>query len=123
MARILVIDDSCFQRNTLGRILYSEKHEVIYAPNGAMGLEQLKYVEIDAILVDYLMPVMDGLRFLEELCKLEDPPPAALVTADNQPFICTKAAQLGASKFLSKPIKEEELIEAIELLLSEGRAG
>lgn len=71
MKKILVIDDDQFFPKTLGGALPADKYTVVYAENGEMGLEKLNAEKPDLIILDLMMPKMDGTAFLIKL--KEDP--------------------------------------------------
>lgn len=118
MARFLVIDDSSFQRNLLEELLREFGHDSVVAPNGAMGLELLEDESVDGILVDLIMPILDGYGFLKALGKLESAPPAVVVTADDYDYVRDRCQTLGALELLSKPVERGPLAEALEILLN-----
>ena len=67
MARILVIDDELILRQLFERVLRSEGHEVVVAANGREGLVMMNPQAPDLILLDLVMPVMDGMSFLRSM--------------------------------------------------------
>ena len=67
MARILVIDDELILRQLFERVLRSEGHEVVVAANGREGLVMMNPQPPDLILLDLVMPVMDGMSFLRSM--------------------------------------------------------
>jgi DNA-binding response OmpR family regulator len=67
MARILVIDDELILRQLFERVLRSEGHEVVVAANGREGLMMMNPDAPDLILLDLVMPVMDGMSFLRSM--------------------------------------------------------
>ena len=116
MARILVIDDSSFQRMMVKNLLIEHGHDPILAENGAVALERLEE-QPDAVLCDLVMPVLDGFEFLETLSRSESKVPTIVISADIQESARTRCLELGASGFLNKPLVEEQLLQALEGLL------
>lgn len=118
MGKILVVDDSSFQRKSICGLIESVGYETVQAKNGQEALERLEESEYDCIFCDLLMPVMNGSEFLEELQKQDTHPPVVILTADKQKTSQENVMELGAIKFLNKPPKAEEISETIKELLS-----
>jgi CheY-like chemotaxis protein len=112
MARILLVDDSKFQRKTVSRLLADLGHEVAEAENGEIGLRMVDTVKPDLIITDLLMPVLDGIGLLRGLRKKGCKIPAVVVSADIQEKTQQECLQLGARAFLPKPVNETK-IEAL----------
>lgn len=104
MARILIIDDSKFQRKCLSRMLGAMGHEVTEAENGAIGLQVHEAVKPDIIISDLLMPVLDGIGLLRGLKEKGATTPVVVVTADIQECTREECLQLGAKALLNKPV-------------------
>ena len=66
MAKILIVDDSSFQRKKVKRLLEAKSHDVLVADNGELGLEMIVSHDPDWILLDVLMPNLDGFGFLQK---------------------------------------------------------
>lgn len=123
MARILVVDDSRFQRVALQGFLKEAGHESVLAENGAVGLALVVSERPDAILVDLEMPVLDGFAFLQGLKDLQVEIPAAVITGEAVNGGRERCLALGAVEFLLKPITNEDLVRALGTLLPESSAG
>jgi len=117
MSRILITDDSSSQRIILSGILEKLGHEVDTAINGQEALEKIRTNPLDCMLLDNLMPVMDGLQTLEALKARNITVPIIMLTADIQEWLKTRCLELGASNFLNKPIKQAQLQEALQKIL------
>ncbi|EHQ35029.1 response regulator [Methanoplanus limicola] len=118
MVKILVTDDSVFQRNIITEILSESGYEYSEAKNGLEALDILKSEKPDLILLDLLMPEMDGFHFLEEFNKSGYNIPVIVLTSDIQNTTKKRCMELGAAGFLNKPVEKEEL-----LLLIKGLTG
>ena len=118
MAKILLVDDSSFQRKNVSKMLVAMGHEVVAAENGKVGLEKAETDQPDLIITDLLMPVMDGIGYLRGLNARKLMIPVVVVSADIQETSRTECMELGAKTFLNKPIKESDLKEAIAKALS-----
>jgi CheY-like chemotaxis protein/class 3 adenylate cyclase len=118
-ARLLVVDDNQHNRDIVCRLLKRERYEVSTAENGAQALEQIKTQPPDLVLLDVMMPVMDGI----EACKrMKDDPdtrliPVVIMTALGQVDDRVRAIQAGADDFLTKPVNRGELLARIQTSL------
>ncbi len=118
-ARVLVVDDVPVNVRLLEAKLAAEYYQVITATSGAQALELIKTERPDIVLLDVMMPVMDGfevckpIRAMPETANL----PVVMVTAltDQQDRI--KGLEAGADDFLSKPIQDEAMFPRIRSLL------
>jgi CheY-like chemotaxis protein len=115
MNKLLVVDDDMINRKLLNVLLKkTNKYEVIEAENGMEALNIIKNEPINMVLLDIIMPVMDGIDLLKIL--KSDPnykniPVAILTTDDSKKQL---ALEIGACDVLIKPIKEPELMKMIE---------
>ena len=118
MSRILITDDSLLQRRTLSAIVKDEGHEVETATNGREALECIQVQAPDCLLLDMLMPEVDGIQVLEALRSQNQNFPVIVLTADIQDWLKERCLELGAKKFLNKPVKQEELRTALQEVLT-----
>lgn len=104
MTRILVVDDEASARNALMRLLRHEGYEVVGAGNGREALDFLGTGSPDLVLLDLMMPELDGLELLEILH--EHPQwkalPVVVLTAMSDIHTVRRADQLGAKEFMVK---------------------
>ncbi len=119
MAKVLVVDDSNFQRKWLIKSLTKMGHETVEAGDGCEGLKQLQAEDPDCVVTDLLMPNMNGLELLESMRKQKLTVPAIVVTADIQKDTKSECMRMGAIAFLNKPFKHYELEEAINVCLKD----
>lgn len=114
MATVLVIEDDPDMREIERATLGCAGHTVLTATNGKEGLEALEHQRPCVILLDLMMPVMDGLTFLAERRKrgLAEDVPVLCVTAGGEEMT-THALSLGASECLHKPADFDELCERV----------
>lgn len=120
MARILVVDDSWLTRRTLAKILASHGHEFFEASNGVEGLAKIPECNPDVILLDLVMPEMDGFEFLNSYQALENRAPVIVLTADIQDTTHARCAELGAAGMLHKPPREQEITDLLSRVLTGG---
>jgi two-component system chemotaxis response regulator CheY len=118
VAKILTADDAGFVRRWCARVLGDAGHEVIEASNGDEAIVRYKQYKPDMVLLDVLMPGMDGLEVLKELRAFDPDARIAMLTTQGQIDIVVEARKLGAKDFIVKPCDTERLLAAIERVLS-----
>lgn len=116
---VLVIEDDKIMGQMVTEILDDVGFDVTTAPNGRVALQKLEHTPIDFIVLDILLPEMDG---FEIYAKLQENPktkniPVMLVTAWADDRNIERASQMGIQHFLPKPFTEDELLYAILTLL------
>lgn len=111
MKSCLVVDDSRVTRKVARRILEELSFQVTEAHDGAEALDSCRKDMPDAILLDWNMPVMDGLSFLKQLRKSEGgkAPVVVFCTTENDLEHITDALTEGASEYIMKPFDAEIL--------------
>jgi len=114
--RILVVDDDRDARDILKRLLGKQGYECVAAPDGLQCLEILKTEPIDVILLDVMMPGMDGLEVCERLRADEELRriPVILLTAKDDMTTRAQGMELGVSEYLTKPINKHELFNRVQ---------
>ena len=113
MAKILIVDDSGFQRSFLRKALTAASHDVIEAADGAQGLEKVATERPDCVLADLIMDKMRGLTMLASLRERQDRTPVVILTSDIQDAVRKRCLELGAFAVLHKPVNPVELLETI----------
>lgn len=118
MKRILIVDDEPFNLDLLSQIL-EEDYEVIEANNGRKGLEAARAEKPDLILLDMLMPEMNGWEVAAAVRASEgiEHVPIIAVTAQAMSGDETRALEAGCNAYLTKPIDDELLLDTIEGLI------
>jgi CheY-like chemotaxis protein len=119
VAKVLVIDDSSFQRGWLVKSIRRIGYETVEAENGCEGLKQIEVEQPGCIVTDLLMPEMDGLELMENLKDRDNSIPVIVVTADIQAETQAQCQELGVRAILHKPFKESELQQALGKCLGE----
>lgn len=114
-ARILIVDDEAGVRRVLMRLLSSEGYEVMEASSGQEGLELLWTHGADTVLLDVMMPRMDGLEVCRRIRKNSRTAhtPVVFITAAVDRQFRRQARKVGADDFLSKPFDEVELLARV----------
>jgi len=113
--RILIVDDEERILNFLSTKLKASGYDVLTAGNGFEGLEQVQAQEPELIVLDILMPKMDGLEMLKELRSFSEVP-VIILTAKGADADRIKGLQLGADDYLPKPFNPNELVARIEAI-------
>jgi two-component system alkaline phosphatase synthesis response regulator PhoP len=118
-AKILVVDDEPNIVQTLQDRLEMNDYQVVTAVNGQAGLEKATSEQPDIILLDVIMPIMDGLEMLERLRKNEATRsiPVIMLTARSQNQDVARANGFGIEDYVVKPFDLSELLEKIEAIL------
>jgi two-component system response regulator MprA len=117
MARILVVDDEPAVRRALERALHLENHEVVLAADGEEALDALVSTPADAIVLDVLMPRLDGLEVCRRLRKAGDRTPILMLTARDAIDDRVEGLDVGADDYLVKPFALRELQARLRALL------
>ncbi len=115
--RILVVDDERPVRDALDRALRLEGYEVDTAEDGQAALLSLARRSADAIVLDVLMPVMDGLETCRALRRRHDATPVLMLTARHEVSDRVAGLDAGADDYLVKPFALEELLARLRALL------
>jgi len=115
---ILVVDDNKITTKLLRRYLESNGYEAVEAYDGIDCLEKVEERQPDAIVLDVMMPRMDGYETVKKLKEQEHTRhiPVVIVTALNDVANQLKSIEAGSDDFLSKPIEEKLLIAKVKLL-------
>lgn len=105
----LIIDDSHVVRKVIGRVMQNFGFEYTEADNGHNALDACKETMPDAILLDWNMPVMSGVEFLETLRAIENgkKPKVVFCTTENNVDQIQRALDEGADEFIMKPFDNE----------------
>jgi DNA-binding response OmpR family regulator len=113
--RVLVVDDDRSAVDIASRLLAKEGFEVLRAESGPEALAMLAEHTVDVILLDVMMPEMDGLEVCAELRKREHARtiPVILLTARDDLETRVAGMRLGVSEFLTKPISKQELFARV----------
>ena len=123
MARILIVDDSPSQLLGIKRIVEKLGHETLSAEDGAAGVEVAKAEKPDLILMDVVMPNLNGFQATRTISKNADTAhiPIILGTTKDQETDKVWGMRQGAKAYVTKPIKEEELLKALQEFLPGSR--
>jgi CheY-like chemotaxis protein len=116
---VLVVDDDELQQKLVAKILAAENYQLISANNGAEALSVLRKTRPDVVLMDFMMPVMDGieatrrLKAVPQFAKL----PVIMITGQSEGSVVVESLKAGASGFLVKPFDRDTLIAKLRQVL------
>ncbi|GCL73947.1 DNA-binding response regulator [Paenibacillus naphthalenovorans] len=120
MPRILVVDDEAHIRELIRLYLEDEGFELVEKSNGAEALEYAENHRVDLVILDIMMPKMDGWVLCRKLREYGDIP-ILMVTARGQPADRIKGFMLGTDDYLAKPFDPVELVLRVKALLKRYR--
>jgi DNA-binding response OmpR family regulator len=115
--RILIVEDELPMRRALADCLESEGYRVITAENGATGLDRAIKESPDLILLDVMMPKLDGFAVCAELRRRERRAPVLMLTAKGMVMDRVRGLDSGADDYLVKPFSTDELLARVRALL------
>ena len=117
MLRILVVDDDKNTRMLLSAVLGNAGYEVSLASNGIEALEALDKEHVDLVVLDIMMPRMNGYEFTQTLRDNHNNIPILMVSAKQLPADKHKGFLVGTDDYITKPIDDEEMLYRIKALL------
>jgi DNA-binding response OmpR family regulator len=117
MSRILIIEDEAPMRTALADLLTAEGYRVLSAADGESGLRRALDEKPDLILLDVMMPKLDGFALCAELRRLALTVPVLMLTAKGQIEDRVAGLDAGADDYLVKPFSTEELLARVRALL------
>lgn len=121
MNHILVADDDRHTRLLLEAVLQDAGYRVFSAADGVEALDVLDREHIDLVVLDIMMPNMDGYTFTETLRAADNNLPILMVSAKQMPQDKHKGFLVGTDDYMTKPIDEEEMLLRIRALLRRAR--
>lgn len=121
MFQILVAEDDKNTAKLMRAVLTRAGYEVQLASNGAEAMELIDHHHIDLIVLDVMMPEMDGYEFTERLRSCGGTTPILMVTAKQLPEDCCRGFLAGADDYMVKPVNEEVMLLRIRALLRRAR--
>jgi len=119
--RILVIEDELPMRTALTDCLQAEGYRVLTASDGGGGLDRVIREKPDLVLLDVMMPKLDGFALCAELRRIENPVPVLMLTAKGQVQDRGRGLDAGADDYLIKPFSTDELLARVRALLRRQR--
>lgn len=121
MFNILVVEDDKNTARLMHAVLTHAGYHVIPASDGIQALEQMELYTIDLIVLDVMLPKMDGYTFTKELRSCNITTPILMVTAKSLPEERCQGFIVGTDDYMVKPVNEEEMLLRIKALLRRAR--
>lgn len=118
--RILVVDDDADIRLLFGTYLNNSGHDVEEASDGQQGWEKFRTGDFDVVLLDVMMPGMNGFDLLKKMSKEKPATPVIMLSGRAQMSVRNLGLKEGAVEFIEKPIGASELIARIDAVLRQG---
>ena len=110
--KILIVEDDENIRELLRLYLEHEGYEIVEAENGAEGLNQYKKENPDMLLLDVMMPVMDGWQVCKEIRK-DSKVPIIMITAKSETLDKVTGLEMGADDYIAKPLEMREVVARV----------
>lgn len=117
MFQILVVDDNKNTRQLMRAVLEDENYKVFTAEDGQDALDLMENQHIDLVLLDIMMPNMDGYEFTKILREMKNDLPILMVSAKQLPIDRKQGFIAGTDDYMIKPVDEEEMLLRIKALL------
>ncbi|HUW66282.1 MAG TPA: response regulator [Spirochaetia bacterium] len=117
MTRILIIDDDTDILYTMREICAFAGWEAVTATNGKEGLDRFMLERPDLVVIDYHMPVMDGLATVRRIRELDPLVPLIVLTVDERQVVADSLMDAGATDFALKPVRAPDLISRLNVNL------
>ncbi len=121
MFQILVAEDDKNTRLLFKAVLQSENYRVFTAENGVEALQVLDREHIDLVVLDIMMPQMDGYEFTKTLRESNNDLPILMISAKQLPVDKQKGFLVGTDDYMTKPVDETEMLLRIKALLRRAR--
>ena len=117
MFRILLVDDNKHTRRLFKAVLENENYTVFTAENGIDALRVMDEEHIDLVVLDIMMPQMDGYEFTKTLRENQNNLPILMISAKQLPEDKKKGFLVGTDDYMTKPVDEDEMLLRIKALL------
>jgi DNA-binding response OmpR family regulator len=117
MFHILVVDDDKNTRRLFQAVLEGAGYNVFKAENGMAAFDVMDSTHIDLVIVDIMMPQMDGYEFTETLRETNPLLPILMISAKQLPADKKKGFLVGTDDYMTKPVDEEEMLLRVKALL------
>lgn len=118
--KILIVDDEILIRKVIKEYCILENYEVVEAENGIDAIEKIKHDNIDLIVLDVMMPKIDGLSAFKEIKKIKNIPTIVL-SARSEEFDKLTGFELGIDDYVTKPFSPKELMARIKAVLKRSK--
>jgi len=119
--RILIVEDESHMARTLELLLKPRKHRLSFAATGEDGVQAAHREDFDVVLLDIMLPDVDGLKVLERVRRDRPATQVIMLTAKKDVKTAVEAMKKGAYDYLQKPVEEEDLLMAVDRALEKRR--
>jgi len=116
--KILIVDDEPVQRKIFGRVLRKAGFGVFEADSGRRIIERIKKHNIDLVMVEIVLPGINGLECMKKIKKLKKNVPVIMLSSYIEESIAKDSLKLGADGCLVKPFKKDQLLGSISKTLN-----
>lgn len=120
--KILIVDDEADLVKVIATLLSKAGYEVITAGNGRDGLRVFYAEHPDLIVLDLIMPEMDGLTMCQRIREVNEHVPVVMLTAQGREEDIVAGLEVGADEYITKPFKAQELLARLAAILRRQRA-
>jgi two-component system, OmpR family, response regulator ResD len=117
MSRILIADDESHILEVMLDVLEEAGHTVVGVPDGLKALDLLEKERFDLVLLDVMMPRMDGYHVAAKIHGLKNPPKIIIVTSRNYEHDANTLRNIGIAAFLPKPFSNRDLLEVVTTII------
>ena len=119
--KILLIDDSHVSNMLLQNVLENEGHKVFMSSSGSEGLDMIRKIGPDLVLLDVMMPEMDGMEVLKIILSDKEMKhiPVIMLTAKKCSADMSESMRLGAADYINKPIDNELVASRVDSIIKE----
>ncbi|AIQ71482.1 response regulator transcription factor [Paenibacillus graminis] len=117
MAKILIADDDVYIRELVTLFLRNEGFDILEAADGAEALALMEEAQVDLVILDVMMPHMDGWELCREIRRINTNIPLLMVTVKAETGHKVKGFELGTDDYLTKPFDPLELVMRVKALL------
>lgn len=121
MTKLLIVDDDQHIRELMVLFLQNEGYELMEATNGREALALMATESIGLVILDVMMPEMDGWQLLKAIRQIDSDIPLLMVTAKGEAMHKVKGFQLGTDDYLTKPFDPMELVLRVKALLKRAK--
>lgn len=117
--RVLVVEDDADLRTLMWRIFADGGHEVAVAADGAEGIEKVHALRPELVVLDTVLPGLDGFAVLRSLKKLPVPPPVVMLSVHAHGEMYNRASEAGVAAYIEKPFSVLDLLATCERVVRE----
>jgi len=118
-AQVLVVDDAIFMRKMISDILEGHGMEIVgEADNGQLAVEKYKELKPDLVMMDIIMPEMNGIDAVREIMAADSQARIVMCSALGQQALVQEALSAGAKDFLIKPFNPSRVVEVVNRVLN-----